>query len=67
VPAEPQFTREFQRDKKLLQREQKPGVSGFLTGGAYVIVLLIFLGLYGSMGWGLALMQKRLSPSAVRA
>ena len=27
VPAEPQFTREFQRDKKLLQREQKPGVS----------------------------------------
>ncbi len=67
VPAEPQFTREFQRDKKLLQREQKPGVSGFLTGGAYLIVLLIFLGLYGAMGWGLALMQKRLSPSAVRA
>ena len=52
VPAEPQFTREFQRDKELLQREQKPGVSGFLTGGAYLIVLLIFLGLYGADGLG---------------
>ena len=67
VPAEPRFTREFQRDKKLLQREQKPGVSGVLTAGAYLIVLAIFLGLYGSMGWGLALLQKRLSASAVRA
>ena len=66
VPAEPRFTREFQRDKKLLQREQKPGVSPFLSGGAYLIVLLIFLGLYGAMGWGLALMQKRLATSAVR-
>jgi hypothetical protein len=68
VPAEPQFTREFQRDKKLLQREQKPGVSPILTVGAYLVVLFIFIGLYGSMGWGLALMQQRLAArSAVRA
>jgi hypothetical protein len=66
VPAEPRFTREFQRDKKLLQREQKSGVSPLLSGGAYVIVLLIFLGLYGSMGWGLALLQQRLGTRAVR-
>ena len=66
VPAEPRFTREFQRDKKLLQREQKSGVSPILSVGAYLIVLLIFLGLYGSMGWGLALLQQRLGTRAVR-
>jgi hypothetical protein len=67
VPAEPRFTREFERDKELLQREQKAGVSGFLTLGAYLIVLLIGLGLYGSMGWGLALLQARLATRAIRA
>jgi hypothetical protein len=66
VPAEPRFTREFQRDKTLLQREQKAGVSPALTVVAYVIVLLIFLGLYGSMGWGLAMLQQRLATRAVR-
>ena len=48
VPAEPAFTRSFKRDKELLQREQKPGVSGVLVLGAYLIVLLIFLGLFGA-------------------
>ncbi|HYH91128.1 MAG TPA: hypothetical protein VEX67_17990 [Solirubrobacteraceae bacterium] len=67
VPAEPAFTRSFKRDKELLQREQKSGVSGVLVLGAYLIVLLIFIGLYGSMGWGLALMQQRLAARAVRA
>src|SRR3954447_22105694 len=41
VPAPPQFTRQFQEDKKLLQREQKKGVSPVLTTIAYVSVLLI--------------------------
>ena len=27
IPAPAQFTRTFEKDKKLLQREQKPGVS----------------------------------------
>ena len=67
VPAEPRSRASFQRDKKLLQREQKPGVSAAPDVGAYLIVLLIFLGLYGSMGWGLALMQQRLGTRAVRA
>ena len=67
MPAEPAFTRSFERDKELLQREQKSGVSGVLVLGAYLIVLLIFIGLYGSMGWGLALMQQRLATRALRA
>jgi hypothetical protein len=66
VPAEPRFTREFRRDKQLLQREQKSGVSPRLSAGAYLVVLLIFVGLYGSMGWGLALLQQRLATRAVR-
>ena len=61
------FTRSFKRDKKLLQREQKSGRLGRARAGAYLIVLLIGLGLYGSMGWGLALMQQRLATRAVRA
>src|SRR3954447_25964241 len=43
VPAPPQFTRQFVQDKKLLQREQKKGVSPILTTIAYVAVLLIAL------------------------
>ena len=66
TPAPKQFTRSFKRDKKNLQREQKSGVPGFLTAGAYLIVLAIFVFLYGSMGWGLALLQQRLGASAVR-
>ena len=31
VPAKASFTRAFLRDKKVLQREQKQGVPGFLT------------------------------------
>src|SRR4051812_9225857 len=41
VPAPTQFTRQFQQDKKLLQREQKKGVSPVLTTIAYAAVLLI--------------------------
>ena len=67
VPAEPAFTRSFKRDKELLQREQKSGVSACSCSAPTSMVLLIFLGLYGSMGWGLALMQQRLGTRAVRA
>jgi hypothetical protein len=41
IPAPAQFTRQFQEDRKLLQREQKKGVSPVLTTIAYVSVLLI--------------------------
>jgi hypothetical protein len=60
TPAPKQFTRDFARDKKNLQREQKAGVPGFLTVGAYFTVLVIFLFLYTSMGWGLARLQRGL-------
>jgi hypothetical protein len=41
VPAPTQFTRAFQQDKQLLQREQKKGVSPVLKTIAYIAVLLI--------------------------
>ena len=53
VEAPPTFTRSFQEDKKLLQREQKPDVSPALTTFAYVFVLLIALGLVASLAKGL--------------
>ena len=53
VPAPAHFTRPFVRDKKLLQREQKPGVSPFLTTFAYILVLLVGLGLVALLTWGL--------------
>jgi hypothetical protein len=58
VPASKTFTRKFVRDKKNLQREQKKDVPGFLSGAAYVIVLLIGLGLFTALGWGLARFAK---------
>jgi hypothetical protein len=58
IPAKPTFTRTFERDKKLLQREQKGDVPGFLTLLAYLTVLIIGLGLYTSMGVGLARLQR---------
>ncbi len=61
TPAKPTFTRTFVRDTKLLQREQKADVPGFLKAFAYITVLIIGLGLYGSMGWGLARLQRALS------
>ena len=67
VPAEPSFTRSFERDKELLQREQKSDVPGALVLLAYVTVLLIGIALYASMGWGLALLQRRLGAAAARA
>jgi len=53
IPAPPQFTRTFQQDKKVLQREQKPGVSGALTLGAYLVVLAVALVVLGLLTWGL--------------
>ena len=64
LPAEPTFTRTFTRDKKLLQREQKPDVPGALALLAYLTVLLIGVTLYASMGWGLALLQRKLGARA---
>jgi hypothetical protein len=65
IPARPQFTREFVLDKELLRREEKGDVPGWLAAFAYLSVLLIGLGLYGSMGWGLRRLQVALVASSV--
>ncbi|MEA2474992.1 MAG: hypothetical protein QOE06_2907 [Thermoleophilaceae bacterium] len=58
VPASAHFTRPFVRDKKLLQREQKPNAPAVLSLLAYVIVLLIALALIGSIVAGLARLER---------
>jgi hypothetical protein len=65
IPAQPRFTRELVVDKELLRREEKGDVPGWLAGFAYVTVLLIGLGLYGSMGWGLRRLQPALVASSL--
>jgi hypothetical protein len=54
IPATQRFEREFILDKENLLREQKKGVSGALTGIAYLVVLAIGLGLVASLAWGLS-------------
>jgi hypothetical protein len=65
VPAQKSFTRKFVRDKKNLQREQKGDVPGALTLIAYLVVLFIGIALYASMGWGLAMLQRKLAARTV--
>jgi hypothetical protein len=59
IPAKAHFTRAFVRDKQNLQREQKKDVPGFLSTAAYLVVLAIFIGLFGALGWGLARFAQR--------
>jgi hypothetical protein len=58
IPARESFTRTFVEDKKLLQREQKPGVSPALTTGAYLIVGLIALLLVTALAAGVARLAR---------
>jgi cytochrome c-type biogenesis protein CcmH/NrfG len=60
VPATATFTRPFVQDKKLLQREQKPGTSGVLTTAAYTVVLAIALAMFGLLAWGLVRLSHAL-------
>jgi hypothetical protein len=63
VAAKDGATLEFQRDKSLLQREQKKGVPGFLTGAAYIGVFLIWAGMVVVVGWGLARLARSFGDS----
>ena len=56
--AKASFTRPFERDKKLLQREQKAGVPGFLTLAAYLAVLAIWSGMVAVCAWALARLAR---------
>ena len=60
IPANAHFTRPFVKDKKLLQREQKPGVSPVLTIGAYSAVLAIGLFMFGLLAWALVRLERTL-------
>jgi hypothetical protein len=53
VPAKANFTRAFQPDVQVLQRERKQDVSGALTLAAYLTVLAIALALIALIAWSL--------------
>jgi hypothetical protein len=58
IPAEQSFTRSFVRDKELLQREQKPGVSPALTTIAYLFVGLVAILLVTALAAGVARLAR---------
>ena len=58
VPAKASFTRAFLKDKKVLQREQKKGVPGFLTLVAYLTVLAIALAMIAMIAWALLRLDR---------
>jgi hypothetical protein len=62
VPAKASFTRPFERDVKILQREQKQGVPGVLKLIAYLTVAVITASLIALIAWAL----MRLEGSAPR-
>jgi uncharacterized membrane protein YhdT len=53
VPAKASFTRAFQPDIQVLQRERKQDVPGFLALVAYLTVLAIALSLIALISWSL--------------
>src|SRR4051795_6759613 len=54
IPARAQATRPFVLDHTLLQRERKKGVPTWLGTGACLLVLILFLGFFSSLAWGVA-------------
>jgi len=62
IPALAHFTRPFERDKKLLQREQKGNVPAFLTLIAYLIVLVIWSAMIAIVSWALWRLAKSTRP-----
>ena len=59
IRALPHFTRTFELDKKLLQREQKPGVPKWLTLAAYLAVLAIAIVAVTALAAGLVLAGRQ--------
>ena len=62
VPARPSVERPFLADKRVLQREAKTGVPGYLTLAGYLTVLAISLALIGLLGWGLIRLDRTRLP-----
>ena len=63
VAAKSGASLQFQRDKSLLQREQKKGVPSFLTLAAYIAVFLIWSAMIVVVAWGLARLARALGGS----
>jgi hypothetical protein len=61
VPALPSFVRPFDRDKKLVQREQKKGVSPIVIVLSYLTVLVLTAALLGLIVWALRRLETRLA------
>jgi hypothetical protein len=59
VPAKQSFTRPFVNDSELLQREQKPGVPGWLATVAPLGVLVLALGFLAALAWGIGRLARR--------
>ena len=62
VPAKQSFTRPFVNDSELLQREQKPGVPGWLATMAPLGVLVLALGFLAALAWGIGRLARRTAP-----
>jgi hypothetical protein len=67
VPAKASFTRDFQSDKSVLQREAKKGVSPVLTLIAYLTVLSIALSLIALISWSLIRVDRGEAKPTVRS
>ncbi|HYY74638.1 MAG TPA: hypothetical protein VE662_07410 [Solirubrobacterales bacterium] len=75
VPAKAEFTRPFVADHQLLQREQKPGVPGWLRTAAPLAVLALSLGFLTLLAGGVARLglaspgarRRRVGPAAARS
>jgi hypothetical protein len=71
IPAQPSVTRAFVSDTKLMQRERKRDVPGWLWSTATSVVLAIIAVLLAIIGWGLNRVAGRTSgappPSRPRA
>jgi hypothetical protein len=53
VPVRASAERDFVPDRKLLQRELKGDIPGWLWAGASLLVLALYLGFLGTLAWGL--------------
>jgi hypothetical protein len=58
VSASPRFERTFVADSRVLQRERKDDVPGWLWGAAGLVVLALFAALLALMGWAFARIAK---------
>ncbi|MFF5259774.1 hypothetical protein ACFY4C_12570 [Actinomadura viridis] len=62
LPAPQTFTREVQSERRILQRELKTGVPGWLWLACSSVVLACTLALVLALGWGVARVSRILRP-----